>query len=157
MSDHRFGPYCPTKRITTSSSSFAHGPFTAAVFVRFFVVLSPSVSSRDPSSSSSQCEVSSGISCLAAIGSENGLRPPLYRAHLSTSVPGCRLPSQVRVFEKISNFCTPVHWFVTTVSRWGKGKTEQQREQSKRFEQRFGILRRTAIDKNAAEAGLQAV
>lgn len=120
MSDHRFGPYCPTKRITTSSSSFAHGPFTAAVFVRFFVVVSPSVSSRDPSSSSSQCEVSSGISCLAAIGSENGLRPPLYRAHHnSPPASRLRLPQSGGVFENISNFCTPVHWFVTKEGRRG--------------------------------------
>lgn len=67
MSDHRFGPYCPTSLITTSSSSFDHGPLVAAVLVRFFPDLSPSVSSREPSSSSSRWEGSSGISCLPAM------------------------------------------------------------------------------------------
>ena len=56
-------------------SSVAEAPLTA-VFVLFFVLLSPSVSSRDPSSSSSQKDGSSGISCLAAIGSDNGLLTP---------------------------------------------------------------------------------
>jgi hypothetical protein len=36
MSDQRRGPYCPTRDVTTSSSSLAHGPFTAICFVRFF-------------------------------------------------------------------------------------------------------------------------